>query len=163
MNRTTLERTSDRELLVTRTFNAAAHIVFEAFTKPEFVRRWWAPKSWHAEIVSCDADVQVDGRYRYVFRQEKRGEMAFSGIYREVTPPARLVYLEQFEPTAQGAEVCPIGSIVTVTFDDDSGRTRFTSRSHFPAKAVLDMVLGAGMEIVKRETMDQLDALVASL
>ena len=92
---------------------------------------------------------------------EEHGEMAFSGTYREITPPTRLVYTEIFEPGAQPAD--DEGATVTVTFEDRAGQTRLVSHSHFPSKEVLDMVLATGMEDGMRETMNQLDELAASL
>src|SRR3954464_12248199 len=90
-NRTTVERKSERELVATRTFNAPARIVFEAWTKPELLRRWWAPKSFGLSLLSCEADVRVGGTYRLVFRHPAASEpMAFFGRYIEVTPHSRL-------------------------------------------------------------------------
>jgi uncharacterized protein YndB with AHSA1/START domain len=160
-NATTMDRTSDRELVITRTFNAPPRIVFEAWTNPEFVRRWWAPRSHGVSIVSCDADVRVGGRYRYLLRHAK-GDFAFAGQYREVTPHSLLVYTESFEPDAQPADEGG-AAVITVTFSERSGRTDLVSHSLFPSKDVLDAVIASGMESGMRETMDQLDGLVASL
>src|ERR1700742_2761755 len=91
-NRTTVERTSERELVVTRTFDAPARIVFEAWTKPELLKRWWAPKSSGMSLLSCEADVRVGGRYRLEFGHEGSRPMAFFGRYLDVTPHARLVW-----------------------------------------------------------------------
>ncbi|MFZ5890439.1 MAG: SRPBCC family protein [Myxococcota bacterium] len=161
-NQTTLDRTSDREIVITRTFNAPARIVFEAWTKPEFVRRWWAPKSRGVEIVSCDAELRVGGKYRYVLRHEQHGEFAFWGTYREITPNSRLVHTEIFEPAGQQLSD-EQGALVTVTFNEIEGRTKMVSRSLFPSKEILDGVLATGMEDGMRETMDQLDELVQAL
>ena len=161
-NQTTMDRTSDRELVITRTFNAPPRIVFDAWTKAELVRRWWAPKSRAVAIASCDADVRVGGKYRYVLRHDDHGQFAFSGKYSEVTPHSRLVYTEIFEPAGQAADDGD-GAIITVTFEERDGKTHLVSRSLFPSKDVLDTVLATGMEGGMRETMDQLDELVASL
>ena len=161
MNETTMERTSGRELVIKRAFNGPARIVFDAWTRPELVRRWWAPQSRGVSLVSCEADVRAGGWYRYVMRHDAHGEMAFSGKYREVTPVSRLVYTEVFEPTASGSD--EEGAIVTVTFDDRDGKTHVVSHSLFPSADVLDAVIATGMEGGMRESMDQLDALVASL
>src|SRR5271155_5014235 len=91
MIRTTAERKSDRELVVTRTFNGPAHIVFEAWTKPELLKRWWAPKSTGVSLLSCEADVRAGGRYRFEIGDGASKSMAFFGRYVEVTPPSRLV------------------------------------------------------------------------
>src|SRR6476660_3996207 len=91
-NRTTVERKSDREVVVTRTINGPARIVFEAFTKPELLKRWWAPKSTGVSLLTCEADVRVGGRYRLVFGHDASKTMAFYGRYLEVTPYSRLVW-----------------------------------------------------------------------
>jgi uncharacterized protein YndB with AHSA1/START domain len=160
-NETNVERASDTELVITRAFNAVPRIVFDAWTKPELVKRWWAPKSRGAEMVSVDADVRVGGSYRYVFNARGSGNMAFSGKYLEVVAPSRLVHTEGFEPAASGVEGEP--STVTVTFEARGDKTFVTSRSKFTSKDVLDMVLATGMEGGMRETMDQLDELVGGI
>jgi uncharacterized protein YndB with AHSA1/START domain len=162
VNQTTLERTSDSEIVIRRTFNGPPRIVFDAWTRPALVERWWAPASRGVTVVSCQADVREGGAWRYVLHHQAHGELPFSGTYREVTPPSRLVYTEIFEP---GRTAPDEGghAVVTVTFDERDGKTDVTSRSRFPSKAVLEMVLASGMESGMRETMDQLDALVASL
>ena len=90
-NRTTVERKSERELVVTRTINGPARIVFEAFTKPELLKRWWVPKSFGLSLLSCELDVRVGGAYRLVFSHNGSEPMAFFGRYVEVTPHSRLV------------------------------------------------------------------------
>src|SRR5499433_1325536 len=115
-NRTTVERKSERELVITRTFNGPARIVFEAWTKPELLKRWWAPKSCGASLLSCEVDARVGGKYRLVFGHPASKEpMAFSGRYLEVTPPSRLVWTNE-----EGTEG---GQITTVTFEEKGGRT----------------------------------------
>ena len=160
-NQTTMDR-ADRELVITRTFNAPPRIVFDAWTRAELVRRWWAPKSRNVAIVSCDADVRVGGKYRYVLKHDTHGALAFSGKYREVTPHSRLVYTEIFEPAGQAPDD-DNGAIITVTFEERDGKTYLVSHSLFPSKEALDTVLATGMEWGMRETMDQLDELVATL
>jgi uncharacterized protein YndB with AHSA1/START domain len=160
-NETHVERASDTELVVTRMFNAEPRVVFDAWTKPELVKRWWAPKSRGAVMVSVEGDARVGGTYRYVFSAPQAGTMAFSGKYLEVVVPSRLVHTEGFEPTASGVEGEP--SVVTVTFEARGDKTFVTSRSKFPSKDVLDMVLATGMEGGMRETFDQLDEMVATL
>src|SRR5580692_8228217 len=93
-DRTTVKRKSDRELVVTRTFNGPARLVFEAWTKPELLKRWWVPKSVPMSLVSCEADVRVGGKYRFVFGAGG-SEMAFYGRYLEVVPNARLVWTNE--------------------------------------------------------------------
>jgi uncharacterized protein YndB with AHSA1/START domain len=163
MNQTTMDLEGDREIVIRRTFNGPARIVFDAWTKPELVRRWWAPKSHCGSVAACDADVRVGGHYRYVIRMDSGHEFAFSGKYMEVTPPSRMVYTEIFEPTASGAKPGETGIVVTVTFDERDGKTHLVSRSLCPSTEVRDTILASGMEHGMREAMDQLEELVASL
>ena len=158
MNRTVVERRSDRELVVTRTVNGPARLLFEAWTKPELLKRWWAPCSLGVSLLACDADVRVGGSYRYVFGRDARHPMAFSGVYTNVTPYSTLVYTQIFEPLRDAGE-----AIVTVTFDEHRGKTRLVLRELYPSKEALDGAVASGMEHGIRETMEQLDQLVASL
>jgi uncharacterized protein YndB with AHSA1/START domain len=157
LDRTTLEVKGDREILIARSFDAPAHIVFEAWTKPELVKRWWAPKSRGVVMATCEADVRAGGRYRYVMARNG-AEMAFSGTYTEVTPHSRLVYTSIFEPMKAMGE-----TIVTVTFEETDGETLLTTHEVYPSKQVRDGALASGMESGMRETMNQLEELVASL
>src|ERR1700753_1194112 len=110
-SRTTFVRTSDRELVATRTFDGPARIVFEAWTKPELIMRWWAPASFGISFLSCETDVRTGGSYRYVFRHPASGEpMAFFGRYIEVAPNARLVWTNEEEED---------GAVTTVTFEEE--------------------------------------------
>ena len=163
MNRTSLELTGDREIVIARTFDAPARIVFEAWTKPELVRRWWAPRSLGVSIAGCDADVRVGGVYRYVLRLDSGSTLAFSGRYTEVTPHSRLVYTQIFEPTASGASPEDAGITITVSFDEHDGKTHLVSRTVCPSRDVRDAIIASGMEHGMRETMDLLDEVVASL
>jgi uncharacterized protein YndB with AHSA1/START domain len=163
VNQTTLELQGDREIVISRTFNGPARIVFDAWTKPELVMRWWAPKSLGVSMISCDAEVRVGGRYRYVFRHRTGAALAFSGKYLEVAPPSRLVYTQIFEPTADGADPGDAEVLITVTFEERDGRTHLVSRSLCPTKEIRDAIISSGMETGMRETMDQLDELVATL
>jgi len=162
-NQTTMDLEGDREIVIRRAFNGPAHIVFDAWTKPEYVRRWWSPKSQCVTLVSCDAEVRAGGRYRYVMRHQTGNEMAFSGVYKDVSPPSRLVYTEIFEPTAAGADPNEEGVVVTVTFDERDGKTYVVSRSMCPSKEIRNVIIASGMEHGMREAMDQLDELVTSL
>lgn len=161
MNQTSLELRGDREILITRTFNAPPRVVFEAWTRPELVRRWWAPKARHVSAEDFTADVRRGGHYRYVLRLDNRHMFAFSGRYLEVTPPSRLVYTQIYEPTAAGAKPDDEGIVVTVTFDEDEGKTHMMSHSLCPSKAVRDAIIASGMEGGMRETMDLLEELVS--
>ncbi len=163
LNRTSVERSSDRELTITRTFNAPPRIVFDAWTNAELVKRWWAPVSLGVSIVSCEADVRVGGRYRYVLKPAKSEAFAFSGTYREVTPYSRLVYTTFFEPGLTPPKDESEAAVVTVTFEEDGDRTHLVARELYPSKEVLDGAIATGMEHGLRETMDLLGELVESL
>lgn len=164
MNQTSMELKGDREIVIARTFNGPARIVFDAWTRPELVMRWWAPESRRVVMTTCEADVRVGGAYRYVLRIEKTGhQFAFSGSYREVAPYSRLVYTELFEPEGAGPQPGDLPVIVTVTFDERDGMTDMVSHSLCPSPEVRDAIIASGMEHGMRETMDQLDVLVASL
>jgi uncharacterized protein YndB with AHSA1/START domain len=163
MNETTLELEGDREIVITRAFNGPARIVFDAWTRPELVRRWWAPKSRGVSIVSCDASVRPGGFYRYVMIVRGGHPMAFSGTYHEVAPPERLVYTQIFEPTAAGPLPDDVPVTVTVTFAERGGKTHVVSRTVCPTAELRDAIIATGMESGMRETMDQLDDLVASI
>jgi uncharacterized protein YndB with AHSA1/START domain len=153
-NRTTAERKSERELVVTRTFNGPARIVFEAWTKPELLKRWWAPKSTGISLLSCEADVRVGGKYRFVFGHGASEPMAFFGRYLEVTPHSRLVWTN--EETAQG-------SVTTATFEEKGGKTLLVVHELYPSKEALDGAIASGMEAGTCETFEQLDELLATL
>jgi uncharacterized protein YndB with AHSA1/START domain len=121
------------------------------------VRRWWAPRSHGVEITECRADVRVGGEYRYVLGRGAE-VIGFSGVYREVTPHTRLAYTQLFEPMAAAGAVA-----VTVTFEEAAGRTRVSSHEVYPSAMAREAAISAGMEHGMRESMDQLDELVASL
>jgi uncharacterized protein YndB with AHSA1/START domain len=147
----------DRTIVITRTFAAPARILFDAWTRADLVKRWWAPKSHGVSMARCEADVRPGGAYRYVLQREGQ-EIAFSGTYTEVTPHSRLVYTNVFEPMRAAGE-----AICTVTFEERDGRTRLVSREVYPSGAVRDQVIASGMEKGMRETMEQLESLVTSL
>jgi uncharacterized protein YndB with AHSA1/START domain len=151
-NRTTVERKSERELVVTRTFNGPARIVFEAWTKPELLKRWWAPKSTGVSLLSCEADVRVGGRYRFEFGHEAAKPMAFFGRYIEVTPHSRLVWTNDESDD---------GAVTTVTFEEKGGKTLLVMHELYPSKEALDA--NAGMESGMPETFAQLDELLVTL
>jgi len=154
-NPTTTERQSDRELVVTRTVNAPARIVFEAWTRPELFKRWWVPKSTGMSLVSCEMDVRVGGRYRLVFRHDAFPEpMAFFGRYLEVTPHSRLVWTND-----EGVEG---GAVTTVTFDERGGETLVVMHDLYPSKEALDAA-GTGAADAMSETFEQLDELLGTL
>jgi uncharacterized protein YndB with AHSA1/START domain len=155
-NRTTAERTSERETVVTRTFNAPAHIVFEAWTKPELLKRWWAPKSIGMSFVSCEADVRTGGTYRFVFSHPASEQpAAFFGRYIEVIPNARLVWTND-----EGSEG---GAITTVTFEEKGGKTLVVMHDLYPSKKALDDAIASESMSEMGESFEQLDALLVTL
>ena len=148
---TQVERKSELELVVTRTVNAPARLVFEAWTKAELFRRWWVPKSYGLNLVSCEMDVRVGGEYRLVFRHED-STMEFFGTYLEVTPPSRLVWTNEEGDEGQ--------TITTVTFDETDGKTVLVVHNLYPSKEALDSDGSTG---ALPESLDQLEELLASL
>ena len=152
-NNTTAERKSERELVITRAFNAPARIVYEAWTTPELLKRWWAPKSSGMMLVSCEADVRAGGRYRFEFGHGDSKRMAFFGKYVEVVPNARLVWTN---------EESDDGAITTLTFEEKGGATLLVMHEVYPSKEALDAVM-AGMEGGMSESFTQLDELLVTL
>jgi len=151
---TKVERKSERELVITRTFDGPARLVFEAWTKPELLKRWWAPKSTGMSLLACEADVRVGGKYRFEFGHEgSKPMMAFFGKYIEVVPNARLVWTN---------EESDDGAVTTVTFEEKDGRTRLVMHEIYPSKEALDASI-AGMEGGMPETFAQLDELLVTL
>lgn len=160
-NQSTLNRKSDTELVVTRTFNAPARIVFEAWTKPELFKKWWVPKSVGVEMLSCEMDARTGGTYRLVFglcEQDPANPaepMAFFGKYLEVTPHSRLVWTND-----EGDS----GAVTTVTFEDQGDKTLLVMHERYPSKEALDEALASSMdEACVRETHEQLDGVLGTL
>lgn len=154
LNGTTVERKSDRELVVTRSFKAPARIVFEAWTRPELLKRWWAPKSFGITFVSCEVDARTGGAYRFVFSHPAAEQpMAFFGRYLDVTPPSRLVWTNE-----EGGED---GQVTTVTFEDRGGETLVVMHELYPSKAALDAAVASGATSGFSETFGQLDEVLA--
>ena len=153
--RTKVQRESVRELIVTRTFDAPPRLVFEAWTKPELFKLWWAPKSSSVPMLSCEMDVRTGGGYRIVFGHDEANSMAFFGKYIEVSPPSRLVWTND-ESDEQRA-------VTTVTFDEvDADRTLLALRERYPSKEALDEAF-VGMEDAMPEQFEQLDELLSTL
>lgn len=150
-NPTTADRTSERELVVTRTFNAPARIVFEAWSKAELFRLWWPPKSMGVPLRSCEMDVRTGGGYRLEFGHDAENAMAFLGRYIEVTPPSRLVWTN---------EESEDGPVTTVTFEEKDGQTLVTLHELHPSKEALDEAIGAADALP--EQFAQLDELLAT-
>jgi len=149
-NRTGVERKSDRELVVTRTVNAPARLVFEAWTKAELFSQWWVPKSFGVTLLSCEMDVRVGGQYRLVFPHED-STMEFFGTYLEVTPDSRLVWTSE-----EGDDG---NTVTTVTFEETAGKTLVVLRDLYPSKEAVD----TGSTGAMPEALEQLDELLASL
>jgi uncharacterized protein YndB with AHSA1/START domain len=152
-NRTTVERTSEREVVVTRTINGPARIVFEAFTKAELFERWWVPRSMGMALLSCELDARVGGKYRLVFDFDPE-PVAFFGTYLEVKPYSRLAWTNE-----EGGEG---GSVTTVTFEEKGGKTLVVLRESHPSKEALDAA-GTGAADAMGEQFDQLDELLVAL
>jgi uncharacterized protein YndB with AHSA1/START domain len=153
-NRTTVERKSERELVVTRTFNAPARIVFEAWTRPELFMRWWAPKSMGVPLLSCEMDVRTGGKYCLEFGHDASKPMAFFGKYIEVTPHSRLVWTND-----EGGDG---GPVTTVTFEEKAGKTLLVLHELYPSKEALDAA-GTGAADAMPEQFEQLDELLVTL
>jgi uncharacterized protein YndB with AHSA1/START domain len=154
-DRTSVERKSERELVVTRTINAPPRIVFEAWTNAELFQRWWVPKSCGLTLLSCELDVRVGGAYRLVFRHPAAPEpMAFHGRYLGVTQPSRLVWTNE--------ESGGNGQVTTVTFEERDGRTLLVICDLYPSKEALDEAISNGSTSGIDETLNQLDGLLAS-
>ena len=152
-NRTTVERTSERELVVTRIFNGPARLVFEAWTRPELLKQWWVPKSMGMSLLSLDADVRTGGRYRLVFSHDA-STMEFFGKYLEVTPHSRLVWTNE---EGEGGE-----QVTSVTFEETGGKTLLVMHDLYPSKEALDAA-GTGAADATVETFEQLDELLVTL
>jgi uncharacterized protein YndB with AHSA1/START domain len=151
--RTAVERRSERELVVTRTFNGPVRLVFDAWTKPELFKLWWAPKSSGVPLLSCEMDVRTGGSYRIAFGHDASGSMAFFGKYLEVSPPSRLVWTNDESDDA---------AVTTVTFEEEDGRTRLVLQELYPSKEALDEAF-VGMEDAMPEQFEQLDELLITL
>ena len=151
--RTTVGRRSERELVVTRTFDAPVRLVFDAWTKPELFKLWWAPKSRGTPLLSCEMDVRAGGGYRIAFGHDASNAMAFFGKYLEVSPPSRLVWTNEESDN---------GAVTTVTFEEVDGRTLLALQERYPSKEALDQAF-VGMEDAMPEQFEQLDDLLLTL
>lgn len=143
---------SDREIIITRSFNAPRHLVFQAWTKPEHVRRWYGLQ--FLNMIVCEIDLRPNGRWRYVLQAPDGNEYAFSGEYRAIVPPERLVYTEGFE-AMPGHE-----SLITLTLEEQDGKTLYTSHSLYQSVEDRDGHIQSGMEAGMRETLDRLAQVV---
>jgi uncharacterized protein YndB with AHSA1/START domain len=156
-NSPVVERISDREFVVTRTVNAPARLVFEAWSQPELFRRWWTPKSFGMTILSCDMDVRTGGTYRLVISHPSMGEpMAFFGKYLDVVQQSRIVWTND-----EGGE--DTGAVTTVTFEEQDGVTKVVWHDLYPSKDALDEAMVSGATSGFDEQFGQLDALLTTL
>ncbi|GJQ21002.1 MAG: ATPase [Bacteroidia bacterium] len=152
-NLTKVERKSERELVVTRTFDAPARLVFEAWTRPELIKRWWTPKSLGITFVSCEIDARTGGTYRFVFRHpDFEQPMAFFGRYVEVTPFSRIIWTN---------EESDDGALSTLTFEEKEGKTLLTLHELYPSKQALDDAIASGSSGAAPEQFEQLDEILA--
>lgn len=147
---------SDQEVRLTRLIDAPRHLVFEVMTKPEHVKEWWGRLGEGYSVPVCEIDLRVGGKWRFVNRHPK-GEVAFRGEYREITPPSRLVFTETMEPHPEP------GSVVTAVFTEEGRKTRLTVTAQYPTLEVRDMVLASGMAKGAGISYDRLEELVAQL
>jgi uncharacterized protein YndB with AHSA1/START domain len=148
---TTVERASDRELVVTRTANGPVHLVFEAWSQPELFKRWWTPQSFGITFLSCEMDVRTGGRYRLEFGHPSSEQpMAFFGRYIEVIPNARIVWTNEE------------GAVTTVTFAASGDQTLVVLRDLYPTKEALDAAIASQSTSGFEEQFAQLDALLTT-
>ena len=152
--RTTVQKKSDREVVVTRTFDAPARLVFEAWSRPELFKKWWVPRSLGMTLRSCEMDVRTGGAYRLEFGDDPANPMAFFGEYLEVVPNKRIVWTNEESGDA--------GSVTTVTLEERDGRTLLVLCELYPTKEALDAA-GTGAQDAMHETFGQLDELLAEL
>jgi uncharacterized protein YndB with AHSA1/START domain len=147
---------SDTTIRLTRLFDAPRHLVFEAMTKPEHIRRWWGCLGEGYSVPVCEVDLRPGGKWRFVNRHPN-GEVTFRGIYCEIAPPDRLVFTEVMEPFPEP------GSTVTATFTDEGGKTRLVVLAEYPTQEVRDMVLSSGMERGAAISYDRLEEVAREL
>lgn len=147
---------SDTAIRMTRLFSAPRHLVFEAMSRPEHIKRWWGLLDDGYSVPVCEVDLRPGGSYRYVSRMPM-GEIAFYGVYREVHPPERMVFTEIFD------QFPDIESVVTVTLEEEDGKTRFTLTADYPSIMVRDAVLQSGMEHGAAISYDHLEEVASGL
>lgn len=144
---------SDREIVLTRDFDAPRHLVFDAFSRPELLRRWFGPRGW--SLIVCEVDLKVGGGFRFVLRSPDGVDMGMRGVYREIVPPERSVHVESFDDF-------PGESLVTAGFVEQDGKTTLTATVVYPSREVRDAVIQSGMEHGAAESYDKLAELLAS-
>ena len=146
---------TEREVVLTRVFEAPRSLVFDALTKPELLRRWFGPRGY--SLVVCEVDLKVGGSWRFVMRGPEGIEMGMRGVYREIAPPDRLVHTETFDDYASSGE-----SIVTTRLVEHDGKTTLTATVLYPSRQVRDAVIASGMEHGAAESYDRLAEQLAS-
>ena len=144
---------TDREIVLTRVFDAPRHLVFDAFSKPELLKRWFGPRGW--SLVVCEVDLRVGGGFRFVLRGPDGKDMGMRGVYREIVPPERSVHMESFDNFPGEAQV-------TSVFVEQGGKTTLTATVLYPSQEVRDAVIKSGMEHGAAESYDKLAELLAS-
>lgn len=148
---------TDCEIVMTRAFDAPSGLVFDAFTKPELLKRWFfGPSGWSLAV--CEIDLRVGGAFRYVWRRGERTEMGMSGVYREIVPPERIVHTELFDEDWTGGE-----TVVTTTFNEQDGKTTLTSAALYKSREARDAVLKSPMEEGVAASFDRLAEMLAAL
>jgi uncharacterized protein YndB with AHSA1/START domain len=145
---------TEREIVLTRVFEAPRRLIFDAMTKPELLKRWFGPRGW--SLVECEVDLKVGGAWRFVLRGPDSREMSMRGVYREIRRPEGSVHTEIIDPF-------PVESVVTTVLEEENGRTTLTGRVLYPSKEIRDMVAKSGMEHGAAETYDRLAELLPSL
>ena len=144
---------TDREIVMTRVFDAPRRLVFDAFTKPELLKRWFGPRGW--SLVVCEIDFKVGGAFRFVLRGPNGTDMGMRGVYREIAPPERSVHVESFDDY-------PGESLVTTVLVEQDGKTTLTATVLYLSQEVRDAVIQSGMEHGAAESYDKLAELLAS-
>jgi uncharacterized protein YndB with AHSA1/START domain len=150
----TVTTPTDREIVMTRVFDAPRHMVFDAFTRPELLKRWFGPRGW--SLVVCEVDLKVGGTFRFVLRGPDGRDMGMRGVYREIVAPERSVHMESFDDF-------PGESQVTTVLVEHGGKTTLTATVLYPSQEIRDMVVKSGMEHGAAESYDKLEELFASV
>lgn len=155
-NETKAERSSERELTVTRIFNGPVRLVYKAWTTPELFSRWWTPKSFGITILSREMDIRTGGSYKLVMKHPAVPQpMSFFGRYLEVIPGKRVVWTNEENGEA--------GQVTTVIFEDLGDKTRVIMRDLYPSKEALDEAIASGATSGTNESFAQLDELLGTL
>ena len=152
---------TDEQILITREFDAPKHLVYDAFTTPELVKRWWNAK--RGEVSVCEIDLRVGGQWRYVMVTEDGFEVGFHGAYREIVPNERIVSTEFYEGVPEGVSEEDATTVNTATFTEADGRTTLTILVQAPSKVTRDAIIDSGMEAGMQDAMDLLEEVAVSL